>query len=95
MWLLPAQSTSRRRRRPRARTLAFAVCAALALGSLMLLLCGGVAAAGGVKGQQVGGREEASSGSKGEMVFVPTREWQVIPEGAAIPPVSDERVSFT
>lgn len=79
------QPQSRRRLRSprRARTLLFAAVVGLALlGSLALLLGGrGVAAASASEGEE---------GDRGVAVFVPTREWQVIPEGAAIPPVSFE-----
>lgn len=67
----------------RGRTLLFAAVVGLALlGSLALLLCGPGMAAAAVASEA----EEADRG--GVAVFVPTREWQVIPEGAAIPPVS-------
>ena len=84
----PQQLQQPRRRRlrlrspRRGRTLLFAAVVGLALlGSLALLLCGrGVAAAAA---------SDAEEGDRGGVaVFVPTREWQVIPEGTAIPPVS-------
>lgn len=80
----PRRGGRRRLRSPRrARTLLFAAFVGLALlGSLALLLGGrGVAAAAAA----VAPEAEEDGGSVA--VFVPTREWQVIPEGAAIPPV--------
>jgi hypothetical protein len=69
------------------RTLVFAACVGLALmGSLLLLLCGIGGAAAATTTTTT--REPAEAASNQQLVFEPTREWQVIPEGAAIPPVS-------